>query len=191
MAPFYFISILASHQPDKSACCQAGQPAWALAPRSFPRQAEVRQQWRAGAVPPKAHLSRHCRQHRTAREPQRGAPRAATMVPRTAARTAPSGRRAGVTETARSPRPQSQWARPADSASRHRQEAKVSRQRIIKALCCSSTAWSEQKQRDGDSLAPRRGSESELSFTANPSTRGFGRGSSTNQARDLKVQYTR
>jgi len=145
----------------------------------------------SGAQLPKVHLSRHCRQHRTAREPQRGAPRAATMVPRTAARTAPSGRRAGVTETARSPRPQSQWARPADSASRHRQEAKVSRQRITKALCCSSTAWSEQKQRDGDSLAPRRGSESELSFTANPSTRGFGRGSSTNQARDLKIQYTR
>ena len=35
--------------------------------------------------------------------------------------------------------------------------------------------------------APRRGSESELSFTANPNTRGFGRGSSTNQARDLKM----
>ena len=40
----------------------------------------------------------------------------------------------------------------------------------------------------GDSPAPWRGSESELSFTANPSTRGFGRGSSTNQARDLKIK---
>ena len=38
-----------------------------------------------------------------------------------------------------------------------------------------------------DSPAPRRGSESELSFTANPSTRGFGRSSSTNQVRDLKM----
>ena len=37
------------------------------------------------------------------------------------------------------------------------------------------------------SPAPRRGSESELSFTANPNTRGFGRGYSTNQARDLKI----
>ena len=37
------------------------------------------------------------------------------------------------------------------------------------------------------SPAPRRGSESGLSFTANPNTRGFGRGYSTNQARDLKM----
>ena len=128
--------------------CQSGHPAGVLAPRSFPRRAEVLQQWRPGAVLSEVHLGRHCGLHRAARAPQRGAPRAAAMVPRSAARTAPSGRRAGVTETARSPRPQSQLARPADSASRHRQETKVSRQRIIKALCCSSTAWSEQKQRE-------------------------------------------
>ena len=83
------------------------------------------QQWRPGAVLSKVHLSRHCGLHRTAQVPKRTAQRAATMVPRSAAHVAPSGRRAGVTETARSPRPQSQWARLADSAPRHRQEAKV------------------------------------------------------------------
>ena len=39
----------------------------------------------------------------------------------------------------------------------------------------------------GDSPAPRRGSESELSFTAESQHSGFGRGSSTNQVRDLKT----
>ena len=34
---------------------------------------------------------------------------------------------------------------------------------------------------------PPHGGESELSFTANPNTRGFGRGFSTNQACDLKM----
>ena len=45
----------------------------------------------------------------------------------------------------------------------------------------------EEPSPRGDSPAPRRGSESELSFTANPNTRGFGRGYSTNQACDLKM----
>ena len=42
-----------------------------------------------------------------------------------------------------------------------------------------------------NSPAPRRGSESELSFTAYPNTRGFGRGYSTYQARVLKIQRER
>jgi len=146
----HFKGVLAACAPPAAslAHCQSGHSAGVLAPRAFPRQAEVVQQWRPGAVLSKVHLSRHCGLHRTAQAPQRTAPRAATVVPQSAAHTAPSGRRAGVTETEGSPRPRNQWAQLADSASRHRQEAKATRQRIIKALCCSSTAWPEQKQRE-------------------------------------------
>ena len=146
----HFKGVLAACAPRAASLvhCQSGQPAGVITPHSFPQQAELVQQWRPGAVLSKVHLSRHCGLHRTAQAPQRAAPRAATMVPQSAVCTAPSGRRAGVTETEGSPRPRNQWAQLADSASRHRQEAKATRQRIIKALCCSSTAWPEQKQRE-------------------------------------------
>ena len=100
--------VLAARAPRVTslARCPSGQPTGVLVPRSVPRRAEVRQQWRPGAVLPTARLSTHCGPHRTTREPQRGDPRAATMMPRSAALTAPNGRRAGVTETARSPRSQ-------------------------------------------------------------------------------------
>ena len=118
----HFKGVLAACAPQAASLvhCQSGQPAGVITPRAFPRRAEVAQQWRPGAVLSKVHLSRHCGPHRTAQEPQRTGPRAATVVTQSAARTAPSGRRAGVKETARSPRPQSQWARLADSASRRK-----------------------------------------------------------------------
>ena len=103
--------------------------------------------WRSAAPRPKQREHRRCGLLRSARVPQRGATRAATMMPGSAARSAPSGWRAGVTETAKSPRPQCQWARTTNSASKHRQEAEVSCQRITKA-CCSTTAGPEQKHRE-------------------------------------------
>ena len=124
----HFKGVLAACAPRAASLvhCQSGHPAGVLTPRAFPRQAEGVQQWRPGAVLSKAHLSRHCGPHRPAQAPQRTAPRAVTVVPRSAAHAAPSGRQAEVTETTRSPRPQSQWARLADSAPRHARKPRSS-----------------------------------------------------------------